>query len=321
MFQRAIRTQVALRAWSPVAIHSRLTPSFAVRLASSSSSPLAPSTPGSNLPPRPQKHKAKKSKAKLPLPTAPSLTVKTLSPSTPNIPSLLPLGLNKVAFSTPSDGQAVALTSAERYDTETLLKGLQALGLLEGAVNLLGEAIFLPRWSPGGAEVGEVFIFESGTIVTWGLTQAGTEAFLRKVIRGSASTGTGDGPAHLGWIEHGRYNEPETEVLDYWVGKRYVLQKVSLDRGVDYRLTCFLSSKTTMVGDSIHLSTQSAPPLQTGPAVGIPPSQDLLARLAFSAGMARVTKLGVHEEEFDAFAEGVAGIPKLLESVSTICAR
>lgn len=32
--------------------------------------------------------------------------------------------------------------------------------------------------------------------------------------------------------------------------------------------------------------------------------------------MARVTKLGVYEEQFDSFAEGVAGIPKLLESGS-----
>lgn len=108
----------------------------------------------------------------------------------------------------------MALTSAERYDTAALLKSLQALGLLEGAVNLLGEAILLPRWSPAPGQMGEVFIFESGTIVTWGLPQAGTEAFLRKVIRGSAEE------QELGWVEQGRYAEPETEVLDFWVGKK-----------------------------------------------------------------------------------------------------
>ncbi len=76
-------------------------------------------------------------------------------------------------------------------------------------------------------------------------------------------------------------------------------------------------SPTHMSGDSIHLSTplsESAPePSGGGPAA---PSKALLERLAFSAGMARVTKLGVYEEQFDAFAEGVAGIPKLLESGS-----
>lgn len=180
------------------------------------SSGLAP-TPSvaSSLPPRPQKHKAKKAKASSKTPVTPSLTVAALSPSSPPIPSLLPLGLHKTASSKPADGQAVALTSAERYDTAALLKSLQALGLLDGAVNLLGEAILLPRWSPAPGQTGEVFIFESGTIVTWGLGQAGTEAFLRRVIRGSVS-----GAEELGWVEQGRYTEPETEVLDFWVGKK-----------------------------------------------------------------------------------------------------
>lgn len=71
-----------------------------------------------------------------------------------------------------------------------------------------------------------------------------------------------------------------------------------------------------MSGDSIHLATEPSTPLDSPPADSTaPPSKDLLERLAFSAGMARVTKLGVYEEQFDAFAEGVAGIPKLLESV------
>jgi hypothetical protein len=72
-----------------------------------------------------------------------------------------------------------------------------------------------------------------------------------------------------------------------------------------------------MVGDSIHLSaapSSASPPVLEGSAPA-PPSKELLERLAFSAGMAKVTKLGVYEEQFDAFAEGVAGIPKLLQSV------
>ncbi|KAK4690609.1 required for meiotic nuclear division protein 1, partial [Phenoliferia sp. Uapishka_3] len=65
-----------------------------------------------------------------------------------------------------------------------------------------------------------------------------------------------------------------------------------------------------MVGDSIHLSSPpSSSPLQSSST----PSPDLLARLAFSLGIVRVTKLGVYEEQFDDFAKGVAGIPQLLE--------
>lgn len=79
-----------------------------------------------------------------------------------------------------------------------------------------------------------------------------------------------------------------------------------------------------MSGDSILLSaapsfslpssdlTSSA---STTPNSLTTPAKDLLERLAFSAGMARVTKLGVYEEQFDEFAEGVSDIPKLLQSV------
>lgn len=77
-----------------------------------------------------------------------------------------------------------------------------------------------------------------------------------------------------------------------------------------------------MSGDSIHLSTAPSfalpsPDLTASPSSALTtPSKDLLERLAFSAGMARVTKLGVYEEQFDEFAEGVSDIPKLLQSVS-----
>lgn len=62
-----------------------------------------------------------------------------------------------------------------------------------------------------------------------------------------------------------------------------------------------------MEGDSIHLSTTAHPPAGIAPISdstgGASPNKDLLARLAFSAGMARVTKLGVYEEQLDEFAE------------------
>ncbi|BGP49608.1 hypothetical protein JCM10450v2_005507 [Rhodotorula kratochvilovae] len=260
-------------------------------------SPLAP-------PPalqRPQKHKAKKAGKKSPAQPIPRSSLDA---------PLLPVGLHpqpqqRRGSRGNADGRVIALTTAESYNTPELLKNLQALGLLDGAVNLLGEAILLPRWSPAAStfsdaadavapsgsaanEVGEVFVFESGTIVLWGLSMHAAETFLRKVVRGGAA-GTG------AFVEEGRYNVPETEVLEYWVGK----------------------GPTRMSGDSILLSSPPSPAaLLSASEAPAPPSKDLLERLAFSAGMARVTKLGVYEEQFDAFAEGVAGIPKLLESGS-----
>ena len=79
--------------------------------------------------------------------------------------------------------------------------------------------LFRSRWSPPAtkgtpAESGEIFIFESGTIVSWGLSLAGVESFLRKVVRGGPEGKKGE---ELSWVERGRYHQPETEMLEYWV--------------------------------------------------------------------------------------------------------
>ena len=87
----------------------------------------------------------------------------------------------------------------------------------------------------------------------------------------------------------------------------------------EFHFDVLLRSVTGMQGDTIHLSNVGTPPLDLTSIDSAIDSPDLLARLAFSAGMARVTKLAIYEEQFDAFAEGIAGIPKLLESVSGNC--
>ena len=197
---------------------------------SSSSHPTSSpsSNPPSVPPPRPQKHsKAKKQKQN----TASAVPLNQLFPkaspsaSRPSLRQLLPQLQSQSTDRRwgPSEGKAIALTTAESYDTRVLLQGLEQMGLLGNAVNLLGEAILLPRWSPptpttttGDVEVGEVFIFESGTIVLWGLSMRAAEQFLRTVIRGSTDSTTDE---FIGWVEQGRYEEPETEVLEYWVGK------------------------------------------------------------------------------------------------------
>lgn len=103
-----------------------------------------PALASSLSPPRPpQKHKSKKAKK----PTLPT--------TTPAEPLVLPLGLPRAGkeVDREADGRAIALSTAESYDTPALLKGLQALGLLGdvqgSAVNLVGEAIvrapFLPE--------------------------------------------------------------------------------------------------------------------------------------------------------------------------------
>lgn len=87
------------------------------------------------------------------------------------------------------------------------------------------------------------------------------------------------------------------------------------DSGGEAKELTIRHSDTKMAGDAIHLA--AAPSASTSTlSSSAPPSHDLLARLAFSSGMARVTKLGVYEEQFDDYANDVAGIPQLLESGS-----
>lgn len=201
------------------------------------------------------------------------------------------------------DGLAIALSTAESYSTPALLQSLQVRGLLvsdssspatKGAVNLLGECIFIPRWStsslpqegssPETSETGEVFIFESGTIVTWGLSRAGAEAFLSTVIRNADQGGSSMA------IEDEPYTESEMEMLKYWVVE---------------------DEMTSMYGDSIYLG--ATPAAASPDPLGLlsstaPPDPELLARLAFSSGMARVTKLGVYERQFEDFSDRVGHI-------------
>jgi hypothetical protein len=123
--------------------------------------------------------------------------------------------------------------------------------------------------------------------VTWGMSPEGSEAFLRQVIRGGAGTGIESG---LEWIEKGRYSETETEILNYWIEP----------------------GSTRMVGDSIYLSaapgsssssTSTAIDSNTAStSIDTNPGSDLLARLALSCGLTRITKLGASEEQFEVYA-------------------
>ncbi|KAI5481855.1 hypothetical protein MNV49_000132 [Pseudohyphozyma bogoriensis] len=277
----------------PRLIPTRLSPLVAPKLARPL--PRFASIPSSTPPPPsiprpPQKHKKGKAKASVP-------------PARP--PTATPIGskglrLQEFDFfrpiqQRPADGLVVALSTAQSYNFQALVESLNALGLVNGARNLIGEAVYLPRWSPGGSpiegdkpEVGEIFLFESGSIVAWGLKKSSVELFLRTVIRGASDNGA------LGWVEQGRYSEHESEVLEYRVEPK---------------------SLTKIVGDTIILTTPPSP-MEAPTQSGVNPPDDLLARLAFSAGMARITKLGVYEQQFDHFATGTAGIPQLLEAGS-----
>ena len=128
----------------------------------------------------------------------------------------------------------VAFSTAERYDFESLLATLKQFDTnlvpdIDGAIHV---PIDLNK---------EVFIFRSGSFVTWGMTQDEGEMFLRQIIRrGGRGQIKGQGSNTLelfkvpgtrgrlrwaarsmdeslisGWVEKNRYLEFETEQLDY----------------------------------------------------------------------------------------------------------
>ena len=81
----------------------------------------------------------------------------------------------------PSSGRVTAITTAEEYSLSELQKCLARQRLIGGrggtldsssgrnsaAINLLGEAIYLPHWDQG-----EAFLFEDGSVVLWQSTSS-----------------------------------------------------------------------------------------------------------------------------------------------------
>lgn len=231
--------------------------------------------------PRPVKHKKK-----------------TTSDATTPPSNMLPFERRPQKGRQNPDGQMISTSSADAYDVAAICKILQRLGLLEnegspssskagGAVNLLGESIYLQKWTftraDGQVEQGEIFIFQGGSFVTWGFSPEGAEGFLRTVIRGGG----------FEWVEKGRYEQAEQEMLSYWIDSAP-------------------GSSTRMQGDNVLLSAAPG----SSRHIDTEPGSDLLARLALSCGLSRVTKLGSSEEQFEIYASGVAGIAKALESGS-----
>jgi uncharacterized Rmd1/YagE family protein len=108
--------------------------------------------------------------------------------------------------------------TADSYDLETLQKVLQGRGLIHlghpsDALNLLGEAVYLPRWQgqsligslrllwSSGTD-GEAFIFENGTFVTWNVQKDGIAQLLSQIIQAPG-------------VSPKAYAKPQEETLPY----------------------------------------------------------------------------------------------------------
>ncbi|KZT20140.1 hypothetical protein NEOLEDRAFT_1141095 [Neolentinus lepideus HHB14362 ss-1] len=175
---------------------------------------------------------------------------------------------------TRSNIQAVfTLATAERY----LFSRLR--GRLPAASQLLHEAFWVPRWRDG-----EVFVFENGSVVCWGLGEEDARQFAQEVIGGTG-------------VEVGHLKEAETEELDFVM---------------DPTETTRLQGDLIILGDSPSLSSPDSFPSSV-PQSALP-TETLPARYAFSQALSRSTALSALEVALDDYLSSVAALPNSLET-------
>lgn len=195
----------------------------------------------------------------------------------------------------------LAFSTAERYDFNSLKSSLSAYNSY--LVPDSDGAIYIPLDNTGDKEV---FIFKSGSFVTWGMDTDQGERFLRQVIR------RGNTPSNnqislqkvleasgrfknTGWVEKNRYLEFETEQLDYVVdpSESTRLQGDLIVLGQDSDLDSIKS-----ISSNSQLNTNEYPML--------------LTKYSFSHALSRSAKLSALESQLSTYLSKVSSIPSYL---------
>lgn len=132
------------------------------------------------------------------------------------------------------------------------------------------------------SEVGDVFVFPSGTLVTWALPEGFTSYLATRTLLPAA--------------ENPHVDSIETEDLDY-------VEDVSREH-------------SSIRGDTIVLGvkgdTQPSPDSPNGEDYQIQSIDTVLTKIAFSSGFARSTKLAVLESNLSTYLHSTAIIPRLM---------
>jgi uncharacterized Rmd1/YagE family protein len=193
-----------------------------------------------------------------------------------------------------------AYCAAETYDIATASNLVRAQGyeLDPFQTGLYPQVIHL-QTSDKPSEVkdyqqGDIFIFPSGTVVTWNVREREALRLVNQVLPSAAEN------SHLDMLE--------TEDLEY-------LEDPSQE-------TSFL------VGDTIVLGTKASPVDPPSPSLSSLPDgsqsdpttptevDTILAKIAFSSGLARSTKLAVLETLLESYQSSTRSIPTMLASTS-----
>ena len=144
------------------------------------------------------------------------------------------------------------------------------------------------------APTGDVFIFPSGTVVSWGVSEASVSWLATKTLR----------PAARNPLQENRI---ETEDLEY-------LEDPTRDNSILKGDTIFLGTKD-QTSQSQRSTEGALTAAETGQGVGKEQRRDIetvLAKIAFSSGLARSTKLAVLESLLTDYFESTRSIPTVL---------
>jgi uncharacterized Rmd1/YagE family protein len=136
---------------------------------------------------------------------------------------------------------------------------------------------------------GDVFIFASGTVVTWNVRERDALKLVNQILPSAAEA------SHLPVLE--------TEDLEY------------LEDGG--------KETSSVVGDTIVLGTKASPSDPASPPDDTQrhETDTVLAKIAFSSGLARSTKLAVLETLLSSYQSSTRSIPSLLASGRTPSSR
>ncbi|KAI9738251.1 MAG: hypothetical protein M1834_008749 [Cirrosporium novae-zelandiae] len=142
-------------------------------------------------------------------------------------------------------------------------------------------------------EVGDILIFPSGTMVAWGLPENFTSYFAMKTLLPAAKN------PHIGQLE--------TENLEYLEDPTRENSGVKGD-------TIVLGTKAQTLSQQVIDSGSSSPDATTATESHHQRSQvdTVLAKIAFSSGLARSTKLAILETLLDDYFQATKSIPTVM---------
>ncbi|KAI8450731.1 hypothetical protein BY996DRAFT_6432375 [Phakopsora pachyrhizi] len=239
--------------------------------------------------------------------------------------SLLKQALKKGSTSTGGTlqdaGQVVAYSTAEEYNVRALHRRLTQAGYNGPIFNVLGEAIWIPDWHPVQSKVSqtsnsksspmirksEVFIFESGSFVSWGVSPEEASKFLDTIVRPHT-------PNTNEQLELNPCRNPEKETMDYIKSNSGPMLEIGADQIV-------IGPTGGDIGNPPVTPTRKLlthfmnPDSKRQTKVQDPPSDPLiLSKLAVSSALAKACKLSRYEAQLDEFLSKVEHVPEMLKS-------